>query len=259
MNNVWLPMPSYLLRQWCISKMLKSVKPAEFLEIGSGAGGMLVFLGKKGWKGLGVEISEEAVKVSRENIKRAGLAKDIRVAGGDSNDSADKFRLVMAFEVLEHVKDDARMLKEMCAKVKKGGYLIISVPARMSKWSRNDVFAGHYRRYEKKELIGMISASGFKIIGIWSYGFPLANFVQKFRSFLVPFTKQWRLNTKNKTKQSGISYPLPALLLPLALPVAKILTCPAAMYPWYIIQRLFFNNNLGVGYVLLAQKASATY
>jgi len=258
MKNVWLPMPSYLLRRWCISKMLKSIKPGEFLEVGSGAGETLVLLGEMGWRGLGVEISEDAVKLSRENIKRAGLEKDIRVMCGDFGDIASKFDLVMAFEVLEHIKNDALALKKMCAKINRGGHLIISVPACMAKWGKNDIFAGHYRRYEKNEIMEQVAANGFKIINIWSYGFPLANFVQKFRSFLVPFTKQWRLNTKNKTKQSGVTYPVPVLLLPLVLPVAKILTSPAAMAPWYAIQRLFFKSSLGMGYILLARKTEKT-
>ncbi len=43
----------------------------------------------------------------------------------------------------------------------------------MKKWCLNDVWAGHYKRYERQELKGKLSEVGFEIKYFWSYPFPI--------------------------------------------------------------------------------------
>jgi hypothetical protein len=51
----------------------------------------------------------------------------------------------------------------------KSGYFLISVPARQSLFSEDDTFHGHFRRYEKKDLIDKLEKTGFKIELFWTY------------------------------------------------------------------------------------------
>ena len=55
--------------------------------------------------------------------------------------------LVGAFDVLEHIADDHRVLDEFYRVLKPGGVLIATVPQHPSLWSAADEVAHHQRRY----------------------------------------------------------------------------------------------------------------
>jgi SAM-dependent methyltransferase len=85
--------------------------------------------------------------------------------------------LVLAMDVIEHVADDAGLMRPYVDLVAPGTRFIISVPAFNFLWSGHDVFLGHHRRY----TIGSLERSilKFGLIVDWShyyYGavFPLA-------------------------------------------------------------------------------------
>ena len=46
--------------------------------------------------------------------------------------------------------------------MQKDGLLILYVPASMKAWSQMDIDAGHYRRYEKKEIINKLENNNLK-------------------------------------------------------------------------------------------------
>lgn len=62
------------------------------------------------------------------------------------------FDLIGLFDVLEHLPDDVKALKEIRKALKPGGKLILTVPASMKLWSYVDEVAGHYIRYSSKTL-----------------------------------------------------------------------------------------------------------
>ena len=55
---------------------------------------------------------------------------------------------------------------------------MISVPAHPEMWSDIDVWAGHVRRYQRKQLVETLQAAGFAVERIECYGYPLANRVE---------------------------------------------------------------------------------
>ena len=55
--------------------------------------------------------------------------------------------VVIMMDVLEHIEDDYKILKEIREAIAKNGHYFITVPAFMSVWSSHDVYLGHYRRY----------------------------------------------------------------------------------------------------------------
>jgi ubiquinone/menaquinone biosynthesis C-methylase UbiE len=57
------------------------------------------------------------------------------------------FDLVCAFDVIEHVEDDAKAVNELKRVCKSGGYVSVSVPAFQFLWSHHDVINHHFRRY----------------------------------------------------------------------------------------------------------------
>ena len=60
-------------------------------------------------------------------------------------------------DVLEHIKKDEKEIGKAFATLKKGGYLIINVPAFSHLYSQFDKDVGHHKRYEKKDFKNLVS------------------------------------------------------------------------------------------------------
>lgn len=76
----------------------------------------------------------------------------------------DTFDLVLALDLIEHIPDDRKALREMHRICKPGGHLFITVPAYRWLWSAHDRALGHQRRYASKELELAIREAGFEIV-----------------------------------------------------------------------------------------------
>ncbi|MEI6490960.1 MAG: class I SAM-dependent methyltransferase [Verrucomicrobiota bacterium] len=71
-----------------------------------------------------------------------------------------QFDLLVLMDVLEHVEDDAEVLKNALRHALPGGYVFITVPALPALWSSHDRFLGHYRRYTLKTLNSLVEKTG---------------------------------------------------------------------------------------------------
>lgn len=79
--------------------------------------------------------------------------------------------LVLLMDVLEHVEDDAGLLREYVAKVSPGARFLVTVPAFQWLWSGHDVFLEHYRRYTLPGLEAVLRSTGLRIdFGSYYYG-----------------------------------------------------------------------------------------
>ncbi len=103
-----------------------------------------------------VDLSSRALdKLAERNaIAHRGHLRDQRFETG-------LFDLVGAFEVLEHVPDDADFLAEIARITRPGGHLILTVPMGMKNFCSFDRYMGHVRRYEPDELRAKIERAGF--------------------------------------------------------------------------------------------------
>ena len=62
------------------------------------------------------------------------------------------FHLLIAMDVLEHIKEDKKAFEEFVRVLKPGGLMIITVPAFPFLYSSHDRKLGHYRRYTLSTL-----------------------------------------------------------------------------------------------------------
>ena len=119
----------------------------------------------------------------------------------------EKYDSVLYLDVLEHIKDDKNEIIKAIKSIKKGGYLIINVPAYSHLYSKFDNDVGHHKRYEKKDIRIIIKGLEFKKVDLTYYdsiGYMLSllskltssdykkRFEQKIKvwDFLIPLSKK---------------------------------------------------------------------
>ena len=74
------------------------------------------------------------------------------------------FDLIYSLNVLEHIEDDLTTLQKLTNKLQDKGIIKILVPAKKELYSEMDRKVGHFRRYEKKELIRLIKDANLELV-----------------------------------------------------------------------------------------------
>ena len=250
----WVPAPRYLMRRALIMRELCTIQPCETLEIGPGAGMLLHELYARGFPCQALEMSEAARGVAITLAQESG--RDIRFFEHPEQEWANRFGLVMAFEVLEHIESDIDALRQWRSWLRPGGTLLLSVPCHMRKWNPSDVWAGHFRRYERAQLAELVQAAGFTPEHLLCYGFPVANLIEWVRGRKRAPEVQEAVDATAPGKyrgsaRSGIDrrhvlrwHPL------LSSPLGKLAVRGADL-----AQRPFLRMDIGNGYLLRARRA----
>jgi len=76
----------------------------------------------------------------------------------------NSFDVVSAFDVVEHVEQDAQAVKEIFRVCRPGGCIAVTVPAYRFLWSYHDDVNHHVRRYSLEELKNLFKDLDGKII-----------------------------------------------------------------------------------------------
>lgn len=130
-------------------KIINGLYPKSILDIGCGPGFLLSILKKKIKKLVGVEVDAAAAKKAEEfaNIYVCDLNKQFNFDG--------KFELVIAYHVIEHLKNPILFIKKVKKLISSGGHLIIGTPDFDSSMSR--LFKNNYRMLHDKTHISLFS------------------------------------------------------------------------------------------------------
>ncbi|HEV2033372.1 MAG TPA: methyltransferase domain-containing protein [Candidatus Dormibacteraeota bacterium] len=130
----------------------------RILDVGCGTGTMLIYLARFG-NAQGVDIDEEAI----EYCHARGLTQVSQSAADSLPFSNDTFELVTVLDVIEHIDDDVGVLREVRRVLRPGGRLLVTVPAYMFLWGRQDRVNLHKRRYVAPELRKRLQSAGFEV------------------------------------------------------------------------------------------------
>jgi len=155
----------YVERRNLLARELRRLpRPGLALDIGAAAGGNTRVLREYGWRPVAVEYEPTAAQIARErgvDVIR-GDARELPVRTGSID-------LVIAFDVLEHIKEDYLAAAEITRALRPGGTALIAVPADMALWSAHDEAVGHVRRYDREMLTTVLVKGGLVVEDLWSW------------------------------------------------------------------------------------------
>lgn len=105
------------------------IKSKRVLEVGSGYGVLSVKLSKEGAIVTSIDISSEALKISRKYAELFGTS--VNLVKGDAQlipSGCSLFDFVISCETIEHIPNYERALEEMIRCTRQGGYILITFP-----------------------------------------------------------------------------------------------------------------------------------
>lgn len=242
--------PRYWFRYLEILNLLKryDLKGKKILEIGAGTLHLSECLASKGASVTALDMSEE-LKQSHKELSIT-LRDSITCIEADflkHDFKSEKFDVIIAMEVLEHVEEEKLFLEKVKKLLKDKGVIIISVPAHMSMWSKHDEAVGHIRRYERKDFKRVADILNVKNYQLLSYGWPWINITRYLRMMTTPLVYE-KVKDKSQVERSVFSGKSIKKMNPL-----KFLSNKYIVYPFWLISRLFVKTDLSEGYIFFCK------
>jgi SAM-dependent methyltransferase len=157
----------FVARRRIVASVLRRMfPPAEdrrILDVGCGTGGMLDMLTEFGSVVCGMDMSEQAIEYCRHR----GLAERVQLYCGalpdDMPPSTAAWDVITAFDVIEHLDDDEKTLRDVFSVLAPGGTFVVTVPAFEFLWGPHDDLNHHRRRYTSAMLRGRLQRAGFEM------------------------------------------------------------------------------------------------
>ncbi len=107
-----------------VYEYLKNKKKLKILEVGCGLGYLTYALNKKGMDIIGIDISGEAIEYASANFGDFFKKSDIESFGFNDN----KFDVVIATELIEHLKDPFDFIKKCQKHLTESGVILLTTP-----------------------------------------------------------------------------------------------------------------------------------
>jgi 2-polyprenyl-6-hydroxyphenyl methylase / 3-demethylubiquinone-9 3-methyltransferase len=160
-------------------KKLDCLKGLRMLDIGCGGGILSEPLTRLGADMVGVDPAEENIDIARTHAKEQGVTIDYRAGTAEELAEADeRFDVVLAMEVVEHVADIELFVSTCAAMVKPGGLMVAATLNRTLKSFALAIVGAEYvlrwlprgtHQWDKfvrpQELESAIENSGLRVIG----------------------------------------------------------------------------------------------
>lgn len=208
----------YCLENWRLSMLRRIFKNdlittfvKNYLDIGCGATGYTVIESAKtdGTISIGTDISLEAMIRARRLAEKQEVGKRTAfiVCSAENLPFKDEiFDYVSAISILEHIKNDEKVIVNISKIIKSYGYLYVCVPNTYRRmwfflWPLYyfmDKKIGHLRHYSEEDLVGLLSSNRLHCKRIF-YNGHLVKFYQIFleRLGLIRDKKWWLLEDRD--------------------------------------------------------------
>jgi SAM-dependent methyltransferase len=151
--------------QWIFS-IFRPFLGRRVLEIGSGIGNITKFLLDRDLV-IATDVEPQYLVLLKNTFEKYKkfLIEPLDISGTE----IERYRpyhidSVICFNVLEHIEQDEKALKNIFHLLEPKGRLLLLVPSHPWLYGRLDQYLGHHRRYGKKKLKNKIETIGFKVI-----------------------------------------------------------------------------------------------
>jgi ubiquinone/menaquinone biosynthesis C-methylase UbiE len=173
------------------------IKNFTILDAGCGTGGTTLLL-----KEFGLVHAIDYSLNALHFCKQRGVYNLVNCTLLDLPFAQESFDIITILDSLEHIKDDVGTLKQLSFVLKKGGILIITVPAFQFLWSNHDVALSHFKRYTHNDLLEVLAKVGLQSVRI-TY----------FMSVLFPMITIYKVLSKYKNTEPKADLPqLPTII-----------------------------------------------
>jgi len=137
------------------------------LDIGGGYGSHLEPVVASGRSVVSLDLSSEAAQGMRERYR---AKPNFQALCGDFQSPETRrqlrdldFDTILCLNVLEHIEDDQGALSQMRTLLaRRGGKLVLQLPAHPWLYGKLDELAGHHRRYSSPEITQRLEEAGFR-------------------------------------------------------------------------------------------------
>lgn len=144
-----------------IISALRLPADAKILDIGTSTGTNLRMLRDMGFSNFeGVDMSQESVRwCDNKGLGHVTLGDVCDLPYADAS-----FDLILATDIIEHVDDDAAALVEIRRVLRRGGFVLVTVPAFASLWGLQDDVSLHKRRYLAREILQRVQQANLQVV-----------------------------------------------------------------------------------------------
>jgi len=147
-------------RRECLLAIMSRFPPnGPLFDIGGGNGSLAI-----AFQSVGIStVLIEPTAVGVESARARGVRTIIHADFEGLDLEPHSLSAVGMFDVLEHIADDAGVLRRLSSQMVNKGRLYLTVPAHRLLWSVEDDTAGHQRRYSLAKLESLVESGGFCI------------------------------------------------------------------------------------------------
>lgn len=135
------------------------------LDAGCGIGNFVELLRHRTEHVMAVDLSPKNVAVLRSRFRDV---PNVEVLQTDLDAQREELRArsvdaICCLDVLEHIQDDAALVRSFAGILPEGGTLFVKVPAHQWLHGSVDVASDHFRRYGRKDLMQLVEGAGFRV------------------------------------------------------------------------------------------------
>lgn len=152
----WRAREEYLTR--LLDRFVGPNGAGEAFDFGCGDGLLFPVLQRYG--------SPRGMEADESLLDPSGPWRDRISIGALTDDPAerDRYGLIVALDVLEHLEEPAVAMDVLRGRFRSGGLFVATVPALQSLWTAHDDFNRHYRRYRLSELEALVRGCGLEVV-----------------------------------------------------------------------------------------------
>ncbi len=145
-----------IVRYW-INKLHPLSRNSLLVDCGAGTGQFAAEM-QAVCQVIAVDDHDESLAIAKSKLGESAVRRGSCLALPVEDQSVD---CLTALDVLEHVENDSGAIVEFARVLKPGAIAVITVPALNLLWSDWDVSLHHFRRYDRKSLLRLITTPHF--------------------------------------------------------------------------------------------------